>query len=85
MTTKQLGILIRYARENFNEKRKAEGHSAYTQADIAEALGVSKKAVGDWERGTAQPKSLHLIRLCSFLGLTVDEFLGVKKNAFCSM
>jgi transcriptional regulator with XRE-family HTH domain len=39
-----------------------------TQADLAERLGVSRRALADWEIGSAYPKAEHLK---AFLGLCV--------------
>src|SRR5207244_11802530 len=35
-------------------------HIGLTQADLAEQLGVSRKAVGGWEAGESYPKAEHL-------------------------
>lgn len=84
MDIKELGERIRAAREAANERRKDAGLPTLTQTDIAKALNTSKKTVGEWERGESQPKSLYLIDYCTFLGISLDDMVGVKKNAFCS-
>lgn len=43
----QLGRLIRRARER----------ARLTQRDLAEAVGVDRKTVGNWESGTSSPRS----------------------------
>ena len=44
-----------------------------TQAGLAEWLGVSRRAVGEWEAGSSYPKAEHLKQLIE---------LGVKQQAF---
>ena len=41
-----------------------------TQAGLAETLGVSRKAVGDWERGSSYPKAE---RLKQFIALAIQH------------
>lgn len=51
-----------------------------TQDEVAEAIGVSKNTVSDWERGLKQPGLLNIINYCNFLGITLDELLEFKKQ-----
>ena len=51
-----------------------------TQLQLADAMGVSYQAVSNWERGNSMPDISKLTDLCSTLGLTVDELLGVKEK-----
>src|SRR5690348_9395432 len=44
-----------------------------TQIGLAELLGVSRRAVGEWEAGSSYPKAEHLKHLIE---------LGVKQQAF---
>src|SRR5213082_1894298 len=44
-----------------------------TQAGLAKHLGVSRRAVGEWEAGSSYPKAQHLKALIA---------LGVKQQAF---
>src|SRR6266567_3977191 len=44
-----------------------------TQAGLAALLGVSRRAVGEWEAGSSYPKAEHLKRLIE---------LGVNQQAF---
>lgn len=52
-----------------------------TQDEIAEAIGVGKNAVSEWERGVKQPGILNLLNYCNVLGMTLDELLDLKKYA----
>lgn len=40
-----------------------------TQAELARLLGVSRKAIGDWERGSSYPNVKHLKQ---FIGLAIE-------------
>lgn len=50
-----------------------------TQAELAEKLGVTDRAISKWENGRGLP-DLSLIKpLCDELGITVNELLGGEK------
>ncbi|MBR6788664.1 MAG: helix-turn-helix transcriptional regulator [Clostridia bacterium] len=53
--------------------RKEKG---LTQANLADMLGVTNKAVSKWERGEAMPETAQLLPLSRILGVTVDELLN---------
>lgn len=55
--------------------RKGEG---YTQATLAEKLGVSFQAVSKWERGENLPDAFTLVDIAHIYGITVDEILNGK-------
>ena len=46
-----------------------------TQAELAEKLLITDKAVSKWERGIAMPDSSIMLELCGILGITVNELL----------
>lgn len=52
--------------------RKAKG---YTQAELADKLGVTNKAVSKWETGEAFPETAQLLPLADIFGVTTDELL----------
>ena len=52
--------------------RKAKG---YTQAELADKLGVTNKAVSKWETGEAFPETAQLVPLADIFGVTTDELL----------
>ena len=47
-----------------------------TQAQLAERLGITDKAVSKWERGLSLPDSSIMLELCTLLGITVNELLS---------
>ena len=55
------------------ERRKQQG---LTQAQLAEKLHITDKAISKWERGIAMPDSSIMLELCSILGISVNEMLS---------
>ncbi len=53
--------------------RKSRG---MTQADLAERINYSDKAISKWERGESTPDVATLMQLARFFGVTVDELLA---------
>lgn len=47
-----------------------------TQAQLAEKLGITDKAVSKWERGIAMPDSSVMLELCQILEITVNDLLS---------
>ena len=47
-----------------------------TQAQLAERLAVSDKAVSKWETGAGYPDITLLPRIANYFGITVDELIG---------
>lgn len=56
--------------------RKEKG---YTQAALAELLGVSDGAVSKWENGRSMPDSSIMLQLCEILSINVNELLKGEK------
>ncbi len=46
-----------------------------TQADLAEALNISRQAVSRWETGDALPSTENLVELSRLYGVSVDAIL----------
>ncbi len=57
--------------------RKEKG---LTQANLAEQLGVSDRAVSKWETGRSLPDADNMLELSRILGITVDELLKGEKT-----
>ncbi len=62
---RQIGINIATCRKQ----------SGWTQAELAEKLNYSDKAVSKWERGESIPDVLTLAALADCLGVTVNDLL----------
>jgi len=65
MSTKKIGKFIA-------EKRRERN---YTQAQLAEMLGVTSKTISRWENGNYMPDLSMLMPLCEILGIQVEELL----------
>ena len=57
--------------------RKEKG---YTQVELAEKIGITQKLISDYELDRLRPYPEMTIRLAQALGVTTDEFLGVKPS-----
>lgn len=55
---------MRWNGEALKEQRIGAGYS--TQEDLANALGVSRQSVNQWENGT-EPTARNLVRICELL------------------
>ena len=55
--------------------------SNMTQAELAERLNYSDKAVSKWERGESLPDVMTLIQLAQVLGVSVDHLLKQDETA----
>lgn len=64
--------------QNIQAARKAKGLS---QETLAEKIGVSRQALGKWEKDTALPGLDNLQALAAELGTGVDALLGTEQSA----
>lgn len=55
------------------ELRKEKGLS---QKKLADAIGVSQKAVDLWERNINEPKASYIAKLADFFDVSADAILG---------
>lgn len=53
--------------------RKAAG---YTQENLANALGTSRRIVGAWERGECEFPFDEAFKVCAILGCTFEQLAG---------
>lgn len=47
-----------------------------TQAQLAEKLNITDKAISKWERGLSLPDSSIMLELCGILSITVNDLLS---------
>jgi phage repressor protein C with HTH and peptisase S24 domain len=59
----ELGRVLREARERQDK----------TQADVGGVVGISRAAVGQWEKGNTEPTTENLIAVCEYLGIDLTE------------
>ena len=50
-----------------------------TQANLAEKLGITDRAVSKWENGKSMPDSGIMLELCELLEINVNELLSGEK------
>ncbi len=50
-----------------------------TQAQLAEKLNITDRAVSKWERAKGMPDTSIMIELCAILGISVNELLSGEK------
>lgn len=66
MNQVKIGKLIANCRKNKN----------MTQAQLAEKLNITDRAVSKWENGKGMPDSAIMLDLCTELGISVNELLS---------
>ena len=55
-----------------SERRKSVG---LTQAQLAERLNITDRAISKWENGRTMPDSSLMLELCEILGISVNDLL----------
>lgn len=58
---------------------KCRKEKKLTQAQLAEKLNITDRAVSKWETGKSMPDSSIMLELCEILGITVNELLSGKE------
>lgn len=58
-----------------NKLLKLRKQMGMTQAEVAEAAGLSDRTYADIERGTVNMRTETVLRICSVLHVTPDEIL----------
>lgn len=58
-----------------NRIKRARNGTGYSQAMVAERLGITEKTYGTHEQGTAAPDILRLIRIAEIFECELDELL----------
>lgn len=58
---------------------KCRKEKELTQAQLAEKLNITDRAVSKWETGKSMPDSSVMLELCGILGITVNELLSGEK------
>ena len=66
--------------KKFGEGLKAfRLENGYTQARLAEILGIKQSSVSDWENNISRPEYENLIALSFIYDETLDSLLGVER------
>ena len=58
---------------------KCRKEKKLTEAQLAEKLNITDRAVSKWETGKSMPDSSIMLELCEILGITVNELLSGEK------
>lgn len=58
---------------------RLRNEKGYTQAKLAEQIGIGQKIISDYELNKIRPHYEMVIRLALALDVTTDELLGLKK------
>ena len=62
---------------DFSERlRTLRDRAGLTQAEIADKLGLTSRAVGAWESGRARPRLDKMSQLADLFGVTVSDLMG---------
>lgn len=64
---------------------KCRKEKKLTQAQLAEKLNITDRAVSKWETGKSMPDSSIMLELCDILGITVNELLSGEKIDMVSL
>ena len=54
---------------------------AFTQADLAKKLGITRSSVNAWELGISIPSTQYIVELASIFDISTDYLLGVDSSA----
>ncbi len=57
---------------------KLRREAGYSQQELADELGVSRRMIAYYEKETAHPPSSFLVPLAKLLNVSADEILGIK-------
>lgn len=64
----------------FDKLKAARSAAALTQEAVAEALGVSRQTVSNWETGRTYPDILSVVRMSDLYGVSLDFLLKGEGN-----
>jgi len=57
----------------------------FSQAKLAEYLGLTKGAVNSWESNSTQPTLVYLIKMAKLFNVPTDYLLGINSNKTISV
>lgn len=61
-----------------NNLRDARSSRGWTQAELAEKVGVSRKTINTVENGVFVPSTLVALKIARALGMTVEELFSLE-------
>lgn len=57
-----------------NKIKELRLEKGLSQEQLANAIGVSQKAIDYWERNVNEPKASYIVAIVKYFGITYDEF-----------
>ena len=63
--------------ESFRYHRRRLG---MTHREICKACGLSDSLTGKWERGACYPHLFALVAVADYMGLSIDELVGIERR-----
>jgi len=76
LTLVELGEMMEKARKD----ARVRFGKVVSREIVAEKIGTDPHSIYKWEKGVQHPGFLNVVKFCDFLGITLDDLLGVKKN-----
>lgn len=64
-----------------NKIRKSRDLAGFTQERLAEAIGVTRSSIAQYESGEKEPTIHHLADMAIALGVSADYLLGIERDS----
>lgn len=61
--------------------RRVREERGFTQKDVADAVGISKSAIQQWEQEKSRPIGSNLVNAAAFLGVAPDYIITGRESA----
>lgn len=65
----------------FRDVKVQDGKVGVTQQQVAQAIGVTKAAVSEWESGKSSPRPAHQVALAKYLNAPWSALFGLDGEA----
>ena len=61
--------------------KAARVNAGFSQKEVADALGVTKKTVCSWEKGYTFPSAKYIGLLCKLYNVSYDDIIFLQDNS----
>ena len=65
--------------------KKARINVGLTQEQVAEALGVSRQTISNWENDKTYPDIISVIKISNLYNVSLDHLLRRRMNRLCQI